>query len=116
MSKRIVLLAVLVFSTLVTFNACKHDKILNVDCTTIDGATYDLKVQEIISENCLGCHATGGSAAGDGIFETYAQSKNKGDKIYDVTVLGKSMPPSGALSDSLINILHCWKEGGYPEN
>ena len=116
MSKRIVLLAVLVFSTLVTFNACKHDKIPNVDCTTIDGATYDLKVQEIISENCLGCHATGGSAADNGIFETYAQAKNKGGDIYNEVVTNKSMPPSGALPDSLINILHCWKEGGYPEN
>ena len=116
MTRRIVLLATLFFGTLVTFNACKHDKIPNVDCTTIDGATYDLKVQEIISENCLGCHATGGSAEGDGVFETYTQAKNHGEHIYEEAVLSKSMPPSGALSDSLINILHCWKEAGYPQN
>ena len=116
MSKRIVLLAALVFGTLVTFNACKKDKAPDVDCSTISGATYNLKVQEIISENCLGCHATGGSAEGDGVFETYAQAKSKGEDIYEESVLSKSMPPSGALSDSLINILHCWKEAGYPQN
>lgn len=110
MTKRIVLLATLFFGTLVTFNACKHDKIPNVDCTTIDGATYRIfKVQEIISENSLRCHATGGSAEGDGVFETYTQAKNHGEHIYEETVLSKSMPPERScfLSDSLINILHC---------
>lgn len=116
MSKRIASTVALVFGIALSFNACKHDAIPNVDCTTIDGATYNGKVQEIISENCLGCHATGGSAAGDGVFETYSQAKNKGEKIYQEAVLSKSMPQAGPLSDSLINILHCWKEGGFPEN
>lgn len=116
MSKRIVLLATLVFGTIVTFNACKKDQAPDVDCSTISGATYNLKVQEIISENCLGCHATGGSAEGDGVFETYAQAKSKGGDIYEEAVLEKAMPPDNPLPDSLINILHCWKEAGYPEN
>ena len=116
MSKRIALTATLVFGIALSFNACKHEDIPNVDCTTISGATYNGKVQEIISENCLGCHATGGSAAGDGVFETFSQAKNKGEDIYEAAVLEKSMPQAGALSDSLINILHCWKESGYPEN
>lgn len=116
MKKSLLFAAILMVSVFVSLNSCKKDEAPDVDCSTISGATYNAKVKPIIDAYCVGCHSAGGEAENDGKFTTFAEVSAHTDHIYDESVLEKTMPPSGALPDSLINILHCWKEAGFPQN
>lgn len=117
MKKSLLFAALLMVSVFVSLNSCKkEEEAPDVDCSTISGATYNAKVKPIIDTYCVGCHSAGREAESEGVYTTFADVSTHKNHIYDEAVLEKAMPPTGALPDSLINILHCWKEAGFPQN
>lgn len=107
------------FSTcvvIIALSSCKKNSSNNVT-PVCDGSspTYDVDVETIISGRCIGCHGSGSS---NGDMSTYAKLSNyttNGD--FEKEVLTKqSMPTSGPLPESELNMLKCWVENGFPEN
>jgi hypothetical protein len=95
-------------------------------CASEEEATYHQDVAPILSENCVGCHRTGGIAPFS--LEDYAAVQKRADSIADVTKK-RLMPPmpvdnSGEcnkysnarwLSDREIETLGRWADAGAPE-
>ena len=100
---------IIIFAYLIlNFNACKKET------TCSSTPTYDGEVASIVNANCAisGCHGSGSTINGD--FSTYsgisAKSANVKTKVSD-----GSMPPSGSLSDSDVQTISCWVDGGALE-
>lgn len=86
-----------------------------VDCTTVSSSFKD-DVKTIIDIKCAtaGCHDA--TASGGFIFQNYTQINSAKDRIKAQAVVLKTMPQSGPLPTSEINILKCWIESGAPNN
>lgn len=74
--------------------------------------TYDGEVKDIITAQCLGCHDNSQSPN----LTNYAEVKAQIDRIKARAVDQKTMPPSGSLSASQLEILECWIEDDGPED
>ena len=80
--------------------------------------SYSNTVKAIVDANCAtssGCHGNGGSF---GVFTTFSglNAVVGNDKFKQRVITQKNMPPSGPLSDELIEKLQCWLDKGAPEN
>lgn len=85
-----------------------------VDCSTVMQATYTDEIKSIIDGTCSieGCHNGSNSSLPsltnyDEVFARRSGIRNQ--------VESKNMPPAGALSQELINLIACWVENGAPE-
>jgi hypothetical protein len=123
MRKLIVAVVTVVFFAIAS---CSKDKAAKptdsvVVCDSI-GYTYALHVKPILDNNCsiAGCHGSVGYQDNVQLHD-YATSKSAfetSDVICTVKwETGCSQMPSGGsrLEDSLITVLECWKNNGYPQ-
>lgn len=86
-----------------------------VNCSKVS-AKFTADVLPIIDLACAtpSCHNSAG--AGGVILQNYDQIKAKVDRINQRVLVGKTMPPSGALTPAEINIIQCWISAGAPNN
>ncbi|MFT5859932.1 MAG: hypothetical protein ACI865_002039 [Flavobacteriaceae bacterium] len=103
--------------SLLAFSSCKKGSNTNNITPVCDGSspTYDANVETIISGSCIGCHGFGSS---NGDMSTYAAlSQYTANGSFEKEVLtNQSMPTSGPLAESQLNLIKCWVENGFPEN
>lgn len=87
-----------------------------VDCSTV-AAKFSDNVSPVIISKCATstCHAPGNSS-GLLVIENYTQVRDKLDRIQARAIIERTMPPTGPLSPTEINILKCWIESGAPNN
>lgn len=114
---------ILMTATIMLVQGCYYDKEellypgsnAAVDCSTIN-AKFAANVQPLISTKCAisGCHDA--TASGGLIFQNYSQISSAKDRINTRAVVEKTMPVSGPLQPSEINIIKCWIESGAPNN
>ena len=96
--------------------SCKQQTSSRVPCNGTS-PTWNSKVLDIVATNCWGssCHGTG---ANNGDYTTY--SGIKPDLLsgsFARQVLDDRFMPQGAiLPDTILAVLHCWVEKGFPEN
>jgi hypothetical protein len=115
------ILPIVVFVLLVVSQGCYYDNeerlYPNSFCDTT-AVTYATKVMPIMQGSCAipGCHVPGGTGPGD--FTTYTGVKAKVDNgtFRTVTIVNKSMPPSGPLSTCEQQHLETWLNAGAPNN
>jgi hypothetical protein len=127
MSKKYILLikSLLFLITLIILNSCSNDN--EDDLTTpvspsdpdepITVITYKDDVKNIMSNNCITCHAAGGSQEVYPL-ETYNQVKNAAlsGKLYNrMTNASNPMPPSGILPGTVTKIIEDWINDGLLE-
>lgn len=73
--------------------------------------TYNADIAPLLKKNCTSCHAPGGSRANSNL-TTYQSTMTY--KEYTVSkVLDGSMPPSGPLSATEMEVFSKWKRNGY---
>lgn len=78
--------------------------------------TYTANVEPVIKANCISCHS-GGSKFPN--LETYAEVKEStqnGDLIcrIDQSIsCGAVMPPNGAMSKQIVDMIKLWQTQGY---
>jgi hypothetical protein len=89
----------------------------NSFCDT-SAVTYTSTIAPLVQANCAvpGCHVPGGTGPGD--FTSYIGVKAKVDNgsFRAVTIVNKSMPPSGPLSNCEQQQLSTWLDTGAPNN
>lgn len=85
------------------------------DCNTIP-AKFSSDVLPLITTKCAISNCHDATAAGGFIFSNYTQISSAKDLIKVVAVLQKTMPQTGPLASSEINILKCWIDSGAPNN
>lgn len=111
-----------ILSIVITIQSCYYDKeeLLypesnTVNCSAIN-AKFSADVLPLITARCAtsGCHDA--TASGGLIFQNYAQISGVKDRINARAVVEKTMPSSGPLQPSEINIIRCWIESGAPNN
>jgi hypothetical protein len=122
MNKIIVLVNVLTFS-LALFQSCgtsknvtdNADKVVESTCKSNVAVTYTT-VKTIIDSECAGCHGEG-SAETIGDFRNYAGLKSylESGRFTKLVLVKHSMPKGGELSQANLDLLNCWKEGGFKE-
>ena len=85
----------------------------------VDKVTYTANVKSIIDQNCIGCHASGGSLIP---LETYSDvkeallNKNLLDRIQRQNGMPGQMPKAGRMSQDKINTILQWNTDGLLEN
>ncbi len=112
--KKWMLLSLLSFSILVIACNKSDDPEPEMDpCENMTSDTYTNAIKAIIDNSCAisGCH-DGSQAIPD--FRTYSEVKARSANIRS-RVVGKTMPPSGALSSTVIQQIDCWVKNGAPE-
>lgn len=87
-----------------------------VDCSTVP-AKYSDNVSPIITGKCATatCHDPA-TASGGLVLQNYSQVNDALNRIKARVTVEKTMPPTGPLSPTEINILKCWIESGAPNN
>lgn len=87
------------------------------NCDTPPNVTYTDHIAPFLTQNCAlsGCHVTGGNAPGN--FETYdgVLEKVNNGSFENVTVISRSMPPSGPLPNCEIQLIETWLAQGAPQ-
>lgn len=82
-----------------------------------DKAVYDPTIAAIFNTNCVNCH--GGNTTNVGVTLTnYDEVKlfvNNGRVLKAMTRASNPMPPSGRLSDDIVNLIKKWKDDGFPK-
>ena len=85
----------------------------------VDKVTYTANVKSIIDQNCIGCHASGGSLIP---LETYSDvkeallNKNLLDRIQRQNGMPGQMPKAGRMAQDKINTIVQWNTDGLLEN
>ena len=85
----------------------------------VEKVTYNAYVKPIIDQNCIGCHASGGSLIP---LETYDQVKNAMsatnllDRIQRQNGMPGIMPKAGRMPQDKINTILQWNTDGLLEN
>lgn len=74
--------------------------------------TYTKDIKPIMTANCTGCHTSG---VDDPDLTNYENVKAEIDAII-ADIENGSMPPSGALPSTTLNIIKNWKATGMKEN
>ena len=104
----------------ILFSNCATDSTDDLTTPIPTAITYTQNVKAIIDTSCStsGCHNAAGNSAGLTL-ETYLQVK---DAFINRNALGRmesttaSMPPSGNLPSTSIQIIKNWRDQGYLEN
>ncbi len=97
-----------------------EDDLINSDTNPNDPVelvTYKNNVKVIIDNNCISCHALGGTQ-GTYPLETYNQVKNSAlsGKLYSrMTDAANPMPPTGILPGTVTQIIENWINDGLLE-
>lgn len=79
--------------------------------------TYEANVKNIISNNCVRCHAN--SPVNDAPFSlvTYTQVKDRADAILSrINNASSPMPPTGQMPINNRDLIQQWKDDGLLEN
>lgn len=123
--RKISIVGLLVFASIVLYTGCTYDKASVVyPSAGCDTANIRLSVElnRILAANCYSCHA-GDAASGGGVtLENYNVLKahvDNGDLLSAITQDGKvtPMPQVGnKLSDCEINKFKAWINAGAPNN
>jgi uncharacterized membrane protein len=121
MKKRMPFALLLAFWGLTSLQGCYYDKeeelygLPNIDCSTIE-AKFNADIKPLIQTKCAisGCHDA--SASGGIIFSDYASIQTRAARIRQRAVVERTMPKTGSLTQTEINKLRCWIEGGTPNN
>lgn len=126
MNKPIALLLFLIVITILYVGSCTRDKTLAPtpkihNCDTIPIISYGFHIKSIMDNNCAfsGCHLGANSS---GVYlDSYTETRKtfeegKGYCSVNHEIDCKAMPSGGGiLSDSLLNMLYCWKQRGYQQ-
>ena len=76
--------------------------------------SFDAEIKAIFLNNCTACHNTNSPTVGVILEDYNSIHLNINHSMEEIS--NGTMPPSGKLSDSTINILNCWVENGTPNN
>ena len=103
--------------------ACRYDKaeLLNspatgpVNCAT-SSAKFRTDILPLITSKCATPNCHDAEASGGVVLQTYAEINAAKDRIYERTVVEKSMPESGPLQSAAIDLLKCWIDNGALDN
>ena len=98
---------------------CTSDSTDDLTLPIPAAVTYTQNVKPILDTSCAtsGCHNATSSAAGL-VLETYVQAKDAFENRFALGRMqsqGASMPPSGNLPDTTIEIMKDWRDQGYLE-
>lgn len=112
------LIALCIFTALLT--SCSNDSTDDLTIPVSESITYTLSIKAITDTSCAtsGCHNAASNSSGLTL-ETYTQVK---DAFVNKNALGRmesttaSMPPSGNLPPTSIQIIKNWRDQGYLEN
>ena len=109
------LILLLSASLFLIFSSCKKNSSNVVPVCDGSTPTYDTNVEIFISGRCLSCHGTGSS---NGDMSSYAKlsAYTSNGKFEKEVLTNQSMPTSGPLPESELNMLKCWMGNGFPEN
>lgn len=83
------------------------------DFNTANPTYIDVR-RAIFQPICLECH-NAGIASGGVVLESYDQVKSHVERIREVVLLEKIMPPTGPLRPDLQDLLKNWLDRGAPE-
>lgn len=81
-----------------------------IACPTTQTLTYANFGEQVISDNCLECHATRERP----LLATQAQVQAAADEIISEAVFHSAMPEDGSMSDELRTQLGQWLSCGAP--
>jgi hypothetical protein len=115
--KKIKILFLILSCAACTKNSTSSD---GTDCSSLTGVTFasnNGKMYALIASHCSGtnCHSAGGKEADEFIVtDNYTSIHALLSKAAD-EVTEKAMPPSGALTESEIQMWSCWKDAGFPQ-
>ena len=103
----------------ILFSNCTSDSTDDLTIPVMTAITYTQHVKPILDTSCAtsGCHNATSSAAGL-VLETYVQAKDAFENRFALGRMqsqGASMPPSGNLPDTTIEIMKDWRDQGYLE-
>ena len=98
---------------------CTSDSTDDLTIPIPSAITYTQHVQPILDTSCAtsGCHNASSNTAGL-VLETYDQAKDAFENRFALGRMqsqGASMPPSGNLPSTSIDIIRNWKDQGYLE-
>ena len=105
----------------VLFISCTKEKtptpptsLITAECP--DTIKFSSQILPMITDNCLGCHNTGGSA--NPVINSYTSINLQADKILKCMKGELQLMPQGgpALADSLIQQFSCWIFQGKMDN
>ncbi len=122
-NNKLTITLLLIFFSIAILNSCYYDKAellypgsnQTVDCTTVQ-AKFSTEVLPLVTSKCAIATCHNSTASGGIILQNYAQIYAAKIRIYTRGVTEKSMPPTGALLPSEINIIQCWIDGGALNN
>jgi len=78
--------------------------------------TYTNSIRSIVNSNCISCHGSTPSNGAPMSLTTYTEVKNATQNRGLITrIENGTMPPSGNLSTSQIQLFKDWKSDGYLE-
>lgn len=99
------------------FNACKKEKVADIDCAA--EVSYSEDIKPMIDQSCAiaGCHVSGFWKGDYTSFEDVKKHADKGSMFRKV-VQNKTMPKGdgGDLTQAQIDLFHCWLDQGALEN
>lgn len=106
--------AVLVISCTKEKTPTPPTSIITADCP--DTIKFSSQILPMITDNCLGCHNTGGSA--NPVINNYTSINLQADKILKCMKGELQLMPQGgpALHDTLIQQFSCWIFQGKMDN
>lgn len=82
--------------------------------STTTNVTYTSNVKPIIDTNCIACHFSGGESPTLGTYTQVKNAASSGKLLCTIQALGcRTMPPSGKMSQSNIDLILLWKSQGY---
>ncbi len=89
----------------------------NLVCAPDSLLTYSVHVEPILMDQCGGCHYASFGPVNAGInLEGYDNARSVSDLECVVRYANgcTPMPPSGKMNDSLVGVIRCWINNGYP--
>ena len=110
-----------------SFTSCETNSLSELEAIDTDTeleveepeiVTYNNTARAIIDTNCIECHRLGNAAGGERLdnFDNASAAAASGRIIARMTDTNNPMPPSGNLSDAVIEDIMQWIEDGILEN
>lgn len=118
MTKRLLLIAILIIAlqscTTAIIDEGNKDTLPPITRTV----TYDTDVKNIMTNNCITCHAGPAPSAGLNLsnYQNTRFSAEQGSLVSRMNDAANPMPPSGKLSPQTLQLIDKWVSDGFPEN
>lgn len=96
---------------LLIVSSCTNDTAVpatTTECASL-AASFKTDVQPVLVSKCGSCHSNYTSYSGVSRIVSNGQFKRE-------VITTRSMPPSGNLSSSQLQLMSCWLESGAPNN